>query len=78
MNALDLLHKIRTCDKQGRFAYSDTEVLNDLIMLIQEAEAGAREIAIEQAQRGQFNTVRRFGPNGELLWTDREETRSPT
>jgi len=52
MNALDLLHKIRTCDRRGNFTHSDTEVLNDLIELIQGAEAGARQIAIEQALRG--------------------------
>ena len=51
MNALDLLHKIRTCDKRGKFQYADTEVLNDLIEMIKIAEAGARQIAIEQAVR---------------------------
>lgn len=51
MNALDLLHKVRTCDRRGKFTYADTEVLNDLIEMIQHAEAGARQIAIEQALR---------------------------
>ncbi len=51
MNALDLLHKIRTSDGPAKFVYSDTLVLNDLIELIQHAEAGARQIAIEQTLR---------------------------
>lgn len=51
MNALDLLHKIRTGDRRGKFTHTDTVVLNDLIELIQHAEAGARQIAIEQALR---------------------------
>jgi hypothetical protein len=51
MNALDLLHKIRTVDWRGNFKYSDTEVLNDMIEMIQGAEAGAREVAIEQERR---------------------------
>jgi predicted RNA-binding protein associated with RNAse of E/G family len=51
MNALDLLHKIRTCDRRGKFTHDDTVVLNDLIELIQHAEAGARQVAIEQALR---------------------------
>jgi len=48
MNALDLLHKIRTCDKHGNFTYPDTTVLNDLIEMIQGAEAAASEIATER------------------------------
>ena len=51
MNALDLLHKIRTSDGPARFVYPDTEVLNDMIALIHSAEAGARSVAIEQALR---------------------------
>ena len=51
MNALDLIHKIRTCDRRGNFTHPDTDVLNDLIELIQSAESGARQVAIEQALR---------------------------
>lgn len=48
MNAPDLLHKIRTCDRRGNFSYSDTEVMNDLIETIHSAEARAAELATER------------------------------
>ena len=51
MNALDLLHKIRTCDRRGNFTYTDTQVLNDLIEAFASAETSARQIAIEQSLR---------------------------
>jgi hypothetical protein len=51
MNALSLLHKIRTCNRRGNFKYADTEMLNALIEMIQAAESKARQIAIEQSLR---------------------------
>src|SRR5713226_9875439 len=56
MNALDLLHKIRTCDRHGNFTYADTTVLNDLIEMIRGAEVGASEIATER-ERGRCREI---------------------
>ena len=41
MNAISLLHKIRTCDRKGSFTYTDMEMLSELAKMIQEAEAKA-------------------------------------
>ena len=56
MNALDLLHKIRTCDRHGNFTYADITVLNDLIEMIHGAEAKASEIATER-ERGRCREI---------------------